>query len=195
MHTYQTTHIKHLLSTLSHHIVPHWLLQKSTLLPFFSPVICCFSLLCVTCCFSMYGAVWNLIFFIHILCSVAFDAFYFCLPLLHSTHIMTGAFILTASAAVLNFSCLLYLHSCFLSVRLFVLYFLSFPSSTLFYMFCRGICGSFFLFALFHFLCRAVVRSVEVLSPQPRGPVRLVEAVDSCLRPLQHPGPMLLTPL
>lgn len=140
VHAYQTAHIKHLLCTLSHHIypVPHWLFLKSTLLSFFSPVIFCFSLLCVTCCFSLYGAVWNLILFIHILCSVTFDAFYFCLPLLHSMHIMNGAFILIASADfLLNISCFFYLDSCFLSVSLFVLYFLSFPSSTLFYMFCR----------------------------------------------------------
>lgn len=69
----------------------------------------------------------------------------------------------------------------------------SFPSWTLFYMFCCGICGSFFLFALFHFLFRAVVQSAEVRSPQRRGPALHVEAVDNCLRPLRPPAPMLHT--
>lgn len=43
--------------------------------------------------------------------------------------------------------------------------------------------GSFFLFALFHFSCRAVVRSAAAPSPRPRGPARHAAAADSCPRP------------
>lgn len=82
-----------------------------------------------------------------------------------------------------------------LFLLLLLVFLLSFPSWTLFYMFCRGICGSFFLFALFHFSFRAVVQSAEVRSPQRRGPALHVEAVDSCLRPLRPPAPTLPTPL
>ena len=53
----------------------------------------------------------------------------------------------------------------------------------------------FFLFALFHFSCRAVVRSAEALSPPPRGPVPRAVGVASCPRPLQHPALMSPTPL
>ena len=130
-----------------------------------------------------------------------FDAFHFCLSstprtlwlvllLLLLLWFLFLSFLASGLSGFLSTSL-----SCILSLPLYLFYTLSFPSSSLFYMFCRWICGSFFLFALFHFLCRAVVRSAEVLSPQPRGPVLHVEAVDSCLRPPQHPGPMLPTPL
>ena len=118
----------------SHHIypVPHLLLQKSTLYPSFLLSSFFFSLICVTCCFSMYGAVWNLIFLSTSSALLLFDAFHFCLTLLHSTYIMTGAFtLIVAVVLVLVFSCfpiwtlwfsfrLSLLHSFFPSV--FVLY-------------------------------------------------------------------------
>lgn len=118
---------------------------------------------------------------------------YFLMPFisLHTTCIITGAHLLIAPVAVLcNCSCF----SIWTILLSFCFCLLYFPSST-FYMLFHWICGSFFLFALFHFLCRAVVRSAEVPSLQPRGPVRHVEVVDSCLRPLQRPGLMLPTPL
>lgn len=187
----------------SHHIYPvrHLLLQKSTLYPSFllsSFVLFFFplrdmSLLYVCCCLASS-------FFIHMLCSVmlwclSFLPFYppptLSLVLLF---LMLLWFLLSLLLSIWTLLLCLYLsilHSFFpLCLKLYLSHY-----STLFYMFCRWIRGSFFLFALFHFLCRAVVRSAEVLSPPPRGPVHHAEAVDSCLRPLQHPGPMLLTPL
>lgn len=52
-----------------------------------------------------------------------------------------------------------------------------------------------FFICCISFLCRAVVQSAGVQSPPRRGPVHHDEDVDSCLRPLQRPGPMSLTPL
>lgn len=104
--------------------------------------------------------------------------------------IMTALLI---AAVIFRFSSFFSGLSCFLSASL--RFPLSFPSWTLFYMFCRELCGSFFLFALFHFSFRAVVQSAEVRSPQRRGPALHVEAVDSCLRPLRPPALMLPTPL
>lgn len=76
-----------------------------------------------------------------------FETFHFCLSLLHFMYIMTGAFILiVAVVLVLVFSCFFYLdsltsfsayRSCILTFSLDLFYTLSFPFSTLFYMFCR----------------------------------------------------------
>ena len=182
----------------SHHIypVPHLLLRKSTLYPSFLLSSFVFSplrdllLLCVCCCLESTSASVS-VWMPHISTLLSSTPLTLWLALLFLLLLWLLLCLLTFLPGLLLLSLYIVL---FLSLSIcFIL--LSLPSSTLFYMFCRWIRGTFFLFALFHFLCRAVVRSAEVPSPPLRGPVRHVEAVDSCLRPPQHPGPMLLTPL
>lgn len=155
-------------------------------LPFFSPLI--FSplpdmlLLFVWCCLKC-----HLFYFHPLLCYVLMPVMIFFSFPPHHEHYDCSPY------CCCNFP-IFFLFFWTLFLLLFV-FSLSFPSWTLFYMFCRGICGSFFLFALFHFSFRAVVQSAEVLSPQRRGPALHVEAVDNCLRPLRPPALMLPTPL
>lgn len=158
------------------------LLQKSILYPSF---LLLFSLLCLTCCFSLWRCLKCHLFISILLCYVLMPVviIFFSFPP-HHGHCDCSLYCRCNFPISSFFSGLPF----FLSASLCFL--LSFPSWTLFYMFCRGICGSFFLFALFHFLFRAVVQSAEVRSPPRRGPALHVEAVDNCLRPLRPPALM-----
>lgn len=178
----------------SYHIYPvlHLLSWKSTLYPSFLLSSFVFFPLRNMLLFYVWSCLKSHLFYPHhLLCS-------FLMPFISATLLwMVLLFLLLLWILLWSFSCFSIWTLClaFFSFSLCWLHAKSLPSSTLFYMFCRWICGSFFLFALFHFLCRAVVQSAEALSPQPRGPVHHGGAVGSCLRPRQHPGLMLLTPL
>lgn len=166
---------------------------------FFSSVVLCFlssawhlaSLCMVLESHSLYSH--SLLLFTH--CSAVFQCLCFFLPqtswLVPFFLLLLWILFLSAHASLFDFFFL----PDILSLLLGLFYALSSSSSALFYMLCLWICGSFFLFALFHFLCRAVVQSAEVQFHRPQEPVHHGEVADSCLRHLPHPDPTSHTPL
>lgn len=99
------------------------LLQKSTLYPSF---LLLFSLLCLTCCFSLCAAVWNvtLFYFLHPSLCYLLMPVVLIFSFLHTMGIMTGLLI---AAVIFQFSSFFYLDSLAFVLLLFVFFSLSHP--------------------------------------------------------------------